>query len=187
MSSRSHYVEAFAHLRNRFQVDRHLISVLEMLVCDIYGKKSIFNTQCSIDAVRYSLYCQREGKISCETLPPCKNSLRLHILRANYQAGIWLRALENFIYAPAPDGHGWTINDGQLNILWMTCKPAPEEILELISCTCKKCDQSCTYAQHKLSCTDACKCSHCENISEDILFDDSDVSDLDTDDDMIDD
>ena len=40
MSSRSDYVEAFVNLGNIFLVDQHLFSILEMYVCDIYGKNS---------------------------------------------------------------------------------------------------------------------------------------------------
>ena len=69
----------------------------------------------------------------------------------------------------------------------MTCKPAPEEILELISCTCRKCDTSCSCSLHNLSCTDACKSSNCDNIFDDIPSNDFHFCDSDTDDDIIED
>ena len=27
-----------------------------------------------------------------------------------------------------PDGNGWCINDDKLDVLWMTCNPAPDEV-----------------------------------------------------------
>lgn len=41
MSSKSDYIEAFVNLGNIFLVDQHLLSILEMYVCDIYGKKQL--------------------------------------------------------------------------------------------------------------------------------------------------
>ena len=37
-----------------------------------------------------------------------QDELRLHVARANYQAAIWKRSLQQKIDAPSPDGHGWT-------------------------------------------------------------------------------
>ena len=47
----------------------------------------------------------------------------------------------------------------------MTEKPAPESILELIVCSCKrKCGSGCQCLQHGLNCTDVCPCSYtCNN------------------------
>ena len=43
----------------------------------------------SVDEIRYRMYCQSGGKISCEHLPPCAEVLELHAMRANYQPRIW--------------------------------------------------------------------------------------------------
>ena len=39
---------------------------------------------------------------------------------------------------PCPDGYGWTLNNDILEIVWMLNKPAPDEIIEHISCSCQK-------------------------------------------------
>jgi len=41
---------------------------------------------------------------------------------------------------PDPDGHGWTKDEGspKLGIDWMHGQPAPDSVLELLACKCKK-------------------------------------------------
>ena len=58
----------------------------------------------------------------------------------------------------------------------MTEKPAPESILELIVCSCKrKCGSGCQCLQHGLNCTDVCPCSYtCNNSLADGWNDDDD-------------
>ena len=46
--------------------------------------------------------------------------LFIHSLRANYQAGVWRRALEECPSILNPCGHGWCYEDGKLKIWWMT-------------------------------------------------------------------
>ena len=55
-----------------------------------------------------------------------------------------------------------------LTINWMDLSPAPNNILELIKCSCQKikCETiryTCDF--NKLPCTDLCKCFDCENKS----------------------
>ena len=72
---------------------------------------------------------------------------------------------------PCPDGYGWTLNNDILEIVWMLNKPAPDEIIELISCSCRKnaCKSNrCVCKSHSLHCTDLCSCdnSFCENFEK---------------------
>ena len=72
---------------------------------------------------------------------------------------------------PTPDGHGWYFaDDAELEIKWMDCNPAPDEILEVVICDCKKkCVQtSCSCMQLGFSCTDACSLVNCSNTSDDM-------------------
>ena len=55
-----------------------------------------------------------------------------------YQACIWGRCLERSPDVPNPDGHGWVINQENIEVSWISCPPAPDAILEFISCKCKK-------------------------------------------------
>ena len=40
------------------------------------------------------------------------------------------------------------------------------QVLELLSCNCKQCDDDCLCSSHGLICTDACSCKHCKNSNE---------------------
>ena len=87
------YVRAFMNIGISWNVPSELFSVIEEFVCDLYGKK-IRN----VNLLRYGMYCAKEGNIEPDNLPPCHSSLKLHVTRANYQAGIWHRAI-----LPCPD------------------------------------------------------------------------------------
>ena len=87
MGSSSEYIQAFASLGMSMDVGDDLLSDLVSFVCHMYGKKEkdAERQRISINDVRYTIYCQKSGKISCNALPLCWNSLKQHIIRANYQ------------------------------------------------------------------------------------------------------
>ena len=89
-----------------------------------------------VNLLRYQLHCAKAGKVEPEGLPPCKSSLQLHVTKANYQAGIWRRAIFPLPEVPLPGGHGRKIAEGEITLRWLNSKPAPEEILEFLSCSC---------------------------------------------------
>ena len=126
---------------------------LEKFVCQLYGRKEE-----DVSDLRYELFCAKNGDIGSHRLPPSKQSLAAHILRANYQAFIWrhcLSANQDIVH-----GHGWKNKDGQLEIDWGYEKLVPDEILEFISCKCtKQCSvKKCCCIANKLPCTDLCNC-----------------------------
>ena len=108
-----------------------------------------YDTRCTVP---------KEGKIEPEALPPCRSSLKLHVTRANFQSGIWHRAIFPSPDIPCPSSHGWEVSANSINIKWLSSKTAPEEVLELISCTCKRsCTTSdCSCWAAGLNCTDMC-------------------------------
>eukprot|EP00794_Sanderia_malayensis_P001008 gene1008-329_t len=112
----------------------------------MYGKSFSNDDEVNINHLRYSLNCQRRMKI--EALSPCKNVLKEHINRANNQTYIWRNCLQQFSAIENPEEHGWCLIDGKLDILWMTCNPAPEEDIELIPCDCRRCGGSCICAEN---------------------------------------
>ena len=50
------------------------------------------------------------------SLPPNQDSLKQHISRANDQAAIYRRALQQFVNIPSPTQHGWEMEDRELVI-----------------------------------------------------------------------
>ena len=101
-------------------------------------------------------------------MPPTQDALRCHTKRANFQAAIMKRSLQNNIKAPSPDGNGWHFKDQQLCITWNLGSPAPSSVLQTVHCGCKvgHCNTgrySCQSAQ--VSCTALCRCIDCENVT----------------------
>ena len=64
-------------------------------------------------------------------LPPCKQSLVLHLKRANYIAKLWKSCLIPRIEFPDITEHGWKSNG---DILWTT-NEFPDRIVELLAST----------------------------------------------------
>ena len=104
-------------------------------MCQIYGKRCQ-----SVDMLRYDIHCVKGRKVELEALLQCESSLRLHVTRANYQAAIWKRAIVPLPVIPSPGGHGWEVDNisNVAKFVWLGSKPAPEEVLELLSCSCKR-------------------------------------------------
>ena len=107
MKSRT-YVDAFMDLGLSWNINDETVNGIEGFVCELYGKKMQ-----EVNLLRYQLHCAKAGKVEPEGLPPCKSSLQLHTTRANYQAGIWRRAIFPLPEVPLPSGHGWEIAEGK--------------------------------------------------------------------------
>ena len=85
---------------------------------------------------------------------------------------------------PSPDGYEWKVKDGKLSVEWMLLPPAQDEVLQLVSCGCKKtsCErQSCLCFAHGIPCTDLCGCGElCQNKADSESTVDSDDSESDS-------
>ena len=86
-----------------FDVTPALSKQVEGVVCQLYGAKG----QSNINDLRYKMLCVKAAQSSL--LPPCRDALQKHILRANYQAAIWRQALEPNLNIPSPHRQGWTV------------------------------------------------------------------------------
>ena len=129
-----------------------------------------------VNEARYEKFCAKKGKIESNQLPPCQNALRKHIDRANYQARVWKNCLVPYPQIPNPSGHGWKLENSQFTIDWMTIPPAPDSILEFLSCNCtKSCDSNrCICRTNGLKCTDMCKLKDCSNATKESDGEESD-------------
>ena len=154
--------QAFADLGKQWEVPEELYQKLEAFTCIWYGAKATT----SINDLRYNIFCAKKGEIESHQLPPCKDTLYKHIKRANYQAAIWKRSLERAPAVPSPVGRGWLLSNEDLMPHWMDGFPAPEAVLDLLSCNCSKsCSPNkCICMQNGLKCTDMCKLKGCSNI-----------------------
>ena len=70
---------------------------------------------------------------------------------------------------PSLVGFGWDEGeDGNFIIKWNTVNPAPDEVLDMMFCSCpRKCiSGSCPCIDNSLSCTHACTKQLCENFPD---------------------
>ena len=47
---------------------------------------------------------------------------------SNYQMYIWRQYFNPMMETDEPTDHGWCMDDGKLDIQWMTCNPGPDEV-----------------------------------------------------------
>ena len=182
MAESAQFKVMFQQLGSSFTVEEDVFSGLERFVCQLYGQECD-----SVNKARYNMFLlliKSEAR-----LPPTKDSLTMHIRRANYQATVHTCCLEQTPDIPSPHGHGWKVEDGEIDIVWGEQPPAPSSLLELTHCTCKKTNCKvpsgknkgrCSCRQHNVPCTDLCKCTDCENPVDGRCFDeDTDIEDED--------
>lgn len=96
----------FLQLGQEWDLSADLIDKLEAFTCLLYAPKA---SATKVNNLRYHLFCVKKGEIENRQLPSSKDCLVNHALRANYQAGIWRRCLEQNPNVPSPDGRGWKI------------------------------------------------------------------------------
>jgi hypothetical protein len=178
------YQVAFTELGSTWQLSDTVFDTIEEFTCKLYSR----NTKCvNVNKLRYEMYRSHGGDVESGQLPPCQNTLYQHTLRANYQSAIWKKSLQNSPCIPNPyDGHGWTLNEGNLEIQWMTSLPAPEIVLSLMACKCSRAckPEDCPCIISGLKCTAACKLQTCSNmVNEEEVEMEQDPEDSDSDDD----
>ena len=115
MKRNERFKHLFTELEEAWQVEEELLISIEEFTCALYGKERIKN----VNELRFFLLQSKCGKddgtldksssFDLSALPPCKDTLREHLHRVNYQVGIWKRAHIAEPDIPNPvDGHGWT-------------------------------------------------------------------------------
>ena len=92
-----------------------------------------------INSLRYEKFIERfsvkpgevltsYNGVDMSHLPPCRESLKMHVRRANYQALIWKKADQATPSIPLPDGHGWNTNvEGELEIITGPLNPSSKD------------------------------------------------------------
>ena len=157
-SKQSHQI-ALAHMGDNFVLPVNLQKEVEKYVCHLYGHPELE----SINEARFKAFCSRSPPPA--QLPPCADSLEQHVKRANYQAGVWKRALVASPDLPSISDHGWRVDDSNVMIMWGLLPPAPPELMAIIRCACATgCStRRCSCLHSSISCTDACQCSSCAN------------------------
>ena len=96
------------------------------MICILYKAKDEVN----VNNASYMLFSKSKKALPPDSLPPTKDVLYLHFDRVNYQCRQWKMALN--LHQELSD------DNGRLGIHWTEYKPAPEAILEFVTCSCRK-------------------------------------------------
>ena len=105
------------------------------MVAEFYGIRSCTG----INDARYQRFCAKGKAPEPQQLPPTEDELFLHCQRATNVTHICKSTLSPNVDATDPVGHGWCkVGTETLEIKWMNQKPAPDALLEFLSCECKK-------------------------------------------------
>ena len=104
MQKNRKYQGAFTQSGKEWSVPRDLSSVLQEFTCKLYA------TRCpsvGVNELKYQLFRAKKGEVESGRFPPCEDCLFMHSLRANYQARVWRRALEECRSIPNPSRNLW--------------------------------------------------------------------------------
>jgi len=134
ISKSAQHREALTLLGSHWDITDDLHKKLESFTCQLYCSTLVE----SVNDLRYDLFLAKKGEIQSWQLPPCSLSLLSHCKRANYQCAIWKRSLEASPQVPSLVGSGWCMEGDDLAIDWGEGLPAPQAVMELLSCDCKK-------------------------------------------------
>jgi hypothetical protein len=121
---------------------------------------SLYNgaTEKSLDALRYSRFCQKVATASSclqpESLPRTSAAATYHSLRVFYQIQEWKGNVDHL----QPTDWGWELKDGKLLPIRTDLPAAHNALLEIIRCDCKSdCNTfRCTCKKFQLECSPAC-------------------------------
>jgi len=112
LEKKSTYQDAFALLGDTFELSDSTFKVIQQFVCHIYNSKKQ-----EVNEARYELFHKKyqnyDKAVDMSTLPPCLDVLKLHILRSQYIAALWKRALISKPELPNMIDFGWN-HDGTI-------------------------------------------------------------------------
>jgi len=136
-------VEVFESLGKSIVLMPSVMADLEWYVCAVYGKPKYTD----VNKMRYDLFKARyqpnatnkrlgqDDGIDLSLLPPCRSSLKMHALRANYVAYTWKQAHVTHPEIPSLLGLGWTHDaEGVLAIQWSQGDIMPQGLLHVLAC-----------------------------------------------------
>ena len=179
MKAEDHFLKALQLLSESSPVTEHLQSALAAFVCIPYTPKGVKID--SIPELRWHFFCKNLAEN--DKLPPTLDALKQHVLRAHIQASVWGQAdiaQQEFI-DPLLNGY-YRDKDEMLKPVTTNSLPAPEAIIEMVRCQCKKdcSSRRCSCKSNDLTCTELCLCNtDCQNDedSHDLAYDSSSESD----------
>ena len=160
-------IKTFKAIADQFTLNAESFPLVEQVVYELYGL-----SQCSsMTVARYKKFCSKKKSPEPQQLPLTRDALLYHLKRVNYVTAVIKKSLIHCPLIPSLcENYCWIIKDDVLQIQWMLRKPVPNELIQLISCSCRKSKclgKQCICRSHGLPCTDLCNCDSSENQSED--------------------
>ena len=127
---------------------------------------SLFNgkVQDNVNKLRVRKFHEKTASstamVQPQTLPPTSAATKYHSLRVYHQVQVWKG---NEVAVP-PEQWGWKVVNGLMVPVLSDLPPAPQELLEVIRCSCKTGCHTvrCTCKKNGMECTVAC--SECRGI-----------------------
>ncbi len=110
--------------------------------------------------------------VSTEKLPPSMDALKLHWKRTCWVLKVYFQASNQVITYPPLDEHGWSVENGELKIIWDSQENIDRQntFLDMFTggCSCKtdriRCGNRCGCRRKGKYCKPSCKCrSTCSN------------------------
>ena len=80
--------------------------------------------------LRHQIYSEENGKLDAKCIPPCRDVMNQHLKRANYQAAIWRKSLDQDPQTPYSSWlwlGAWVGWDKLLGIYWTSVMHAPQQ------------------------------------------------------------
>ena len=179
LDSNDERVHALTLLGTDDQLPESGFAAIEAFVCKLYLPTEDLS---SVADVRWWLFKKKQAQ--SEGLPPTQAALRPAIMRAHYQAIIWNSDIIANPTLPDPTEFGFDLVDGHYKPVMTSLPPAPQAVLDLVKCSCKKtrCTTNrCKCRKNGLNCTDLCSCCEdcesCDNSADTVLSEDEEDSD----------
>ena len=150
----------YSVLGERDATHAQLMEAGQTFFCALYGQQQ----GTSMNVARYQIYTKKSGKrIKIMSLPPTEHNLFLHILRAHLQTILAKSADQEAPPELDITKYGWKIKDGTPVPTTSNQPPGPQELMEVVRCSCKAvmkvCStERCSCHHGKMSCTVYCSC-----------------------------
>ena len=139
-----HYIYAIRGLADTTIKIDEIVTGLETFVLNLYCKQRPNSVE-NLSSLRWYLFSKHQ--FNSDKLPPTSSALNTKILRSHFVSTLWSQSHCSQIQLLDPTTHGWKrLIDESLQPITTDLPPAPEAIVEMSLCKCKRsCDTKCLH------------------------------------------
>ncbi|XP_046596549.1 uncharacterized protein LOC124294609 isoform X1 [Neodiprion lecontei] len=127
-----------SELREDSDERKNVFNSIQKYICSVYNARNVID----VDAVRLQMFTdsykvsdineafnrKKLRNFDASSLPPCKNELLQHFLRANYICAIWDNAHLSKPTSRKPENNGWVPESGQYHFKWFEGDQLPNYV-----------------------------------------------------------